>query len=1178
MLRNVHRAVVCLVLSGFLAATAIGQEVTGSITGTVVDSSGSAVAGVTVKLVSEQTSAVTTQTTNTEGGFVFTAVKPGLYSVNAEHAGFKQFRKERIELTPGDIMGVGTLTLEVGSVSESVTIRAEGSTVQTATSERAGIVTSSEIQDLTVLNRDFTSFAELQPGVVITVGAAVQTFSGNNTFNVNGGRSTGNNIMIDGLPSNNTNQGNDNTTISLDNTQTVEVKLTNFQAEYGRNNGATIIAVSKGGAQQIHGAAYAYDRNEALNANNFFNNRSGISQTPNRVSTYGVNLGGPLRVPRVPATKGKMFFFVSSEAIRELRPKGLVTVTVPTQLERQGDFSQSGSNAKPITAGGTPVTIKDPTNGAPFPGNVVPANRIIPSMQNYLNLLPQPNYTTAADLAVSKGAYNYVYQESLNVPKWLQSARLDYNFSDKTNFYARFNYWYEDQQGNAVSASNTSWGWLPQHYTAITPSGVISLTHIFSPTLVLQANMGYSQFSEAGPPLTQAALTAKERSTVGFTIPQLYPSVNQYNLVPAATFGVSDSANPTYTARFPLQGVENTYNWTASLTKIAGAHTIKAGFYPEYWAAMKGKNAANFAGNMNFTQDSNNPLDSGYAYSNALLGVLDQYTETSNRFPMYEFNTTLEWYVQDTWKVSRNFTIDAGLRFGWGTPWHANHNQEAAFVPSAWNTSQIPKLIQPVLVAGKRMGQDPYSGAILPALTIGAIAPEAPTYTNGVVNRLTDPSYPEGMRYTGGIKAAPRLGFSWDPFGKGKTAIRAGGGIFYDFHEVDNFGYGYEFSTPPLQYNPTIYYTNLTNLAGSQGYVFPSNVVGFNPARPIQTTYNYSAGIQQEVGLGMMVDVAYVGSLGRHLVEADNLNSEPLGTDYQPASLDASNGNKVLPSQFMRPYQGWGNITYYFYGGNSSYHSLQTQVRRRYKTNLTYGAIWTWSKTMDYGDTETSSSTTQISSLINPAVWNYGEAGYDHTHILRVYWTYNIPRASNLLGNSKLVKGVFDNWTISGIYTAQSGAPLGVSVGYSPSQDITGTSTDSGRALMVGNPLLPKGQRGGPGLLAFNTAAIGTVYPYSLCENANPAFLCWGNANKDVFRGPGINNWDTSLFKNIPITERWRAQFRVEAYNIWNHTQFTTVNTSATFNATAQQTNGTFGQYTAAANPRQLQLALRVWF
>ena len=698
------------------------------------------------------------------------------------------------------------------------------------------------------------------------------------------------------------------------------------------------------------------------------------------------------------------------------------------------------------------------------------------------------------------------------------------------------------------------------------------MTHIFSPTLVFQGHMGYQQFSEAGPPLTQAELTAKQRSTVGFTFPQLYPASNPYNLVPAATFGVSDSANPNYASRFPLQGVENIFSYNASVTKIQGNHSLKFGISAEHWLTMKGKNAADFAGLMSFTQSSSNPLDSGYAYSNALLGVLDSYTETDGRFPMYELNTTVEWYAQDTWKLRHNLTVDIGLRWGWGTPWHANHDQEAAFVSTTWNPAQVVKLIQPTLVGTTRMGLDPYTGAILPAVTIGAIAPEAPNQLNGIVNRETDPGYPQGMRYTGGIKTGPHVGLAWDPFGKGKTVIRIGGAIFYDVHGPDNYGLAYEYSTPPLQYNPVTYYTYVNQIQQSQGYRAPSAVVGFNPAEPTQQTYSYSAGFQQDLGWGTMLDMAYVGSLGRHLVEAVDLNSEPLGTDWQPQNLDSTNKNAVLPSQFLRNYLGWGNITNYFQGGNSSYHSLQTQLRRRYKNNLTYGVIWTYSKTMDYSDTETSAATTQVSSLINPKIWNYGEAGYDHTHILRIYATYNLPKASSLL-HSRLVKQVFDNWQMSGIYTAQSGAPMAVSYGYSPAQDVVGTSTDTGRVMVIGNPNanVPSGG------YAFNPGAFAPP-PYQACEVPNPPFSCWGNANKDVFRGSGVNNIDLSLFKNMLFGERWRAQLRVEAYNALNHTQFTTVNTAATYSSAGVQTNGLFGQYTAAGNPRQLQLALRVTF
>jgi hypothetical protein len=1166
----------CALLAIFLLVPAIlPGQVNGTITGTVADPSGSAIPAATVKLTSEGTGAVLGNSSDSDGNFVFSAVLPGIYSITAEHAGFKAFQKQHIELTPGGHVSVGTLQLSVGDVSQSVTVQAEGATIQSASSERAGIVTSDEVKDLTYINRDFTSFAELQPGIVVNVGVTVQTFSGGNSFNALGGRTSQNAIMIDGLPAGNTNQVNPNTTISLDNTQTIEVKTANFAAEYGRNNSVTMIAVSKNGTRALHGTAYYYDRNGAFTANNFFNNRTGTPQTPLRIDYAGGNLGGPLRIPRIASTRNKMFFFISAESIGELRPKGQQQVTVPTLLERKGDFSQSGSNAKPIAAGGTPVTVKDPTSGTPFPGNVIPQSRIIPSMQNYLNLLPAPNFDSPADLAISKGSYNYIYQESLNVPKWLDSARLDYNFSDKTQMYARFNYWYEDQQGASVSGGNPAWGWLPAHYTAITPSGVLSLTHIFTPAWVFQATMGFSQFSEAGPPLTDQVLQAKERQNAGFTIPQLFPYVNQYNLVPAATFGVSKSANPSYSSRFPLQGVENTFNWNGSITNVRGGHTIKAGIYPEHWLAMKGKNAPSVAGTMTYSQDSSNPIDTGYAYSNALLGALDQYTESSNRYAMYEYNTTVEWYLQDTWRAGRRLTIDAGLRWGWGTPWHGPVYQEAAFVPFTWNPQQVAKLIQPTLVNGKRMGLDPYTGAITPLVTIGAIAPEAPNPINGIVNRTTDPSYPQGMRNSGGIKTAPRLGLSWDPFGKGKTVIRTGGGIFYDFHDVDNWSYGYQYSTPPLQYNPIIYYSYLTQLQGAQGYNFPNSVIGFDPNRPVQKTYNFSFGVQQEIGFGTMVDVAYVGALGRHLVERENLNATPLGTDWRASSLDATNGNKVLPSQFLRPYQGWGDITYYLPAGNSHYHSLQAAVRRRYKQHMTYGVVWTWSKAMDYSDTETNSSSTQISSLIDPRIWNYGTAGYDHTHILVAYWAYDLPRATSLV-NNRIVGALFNNWQVSGKFKAQSGAPLPLTYSYSPSQDITG-STDSGRPIMIASAVLPKDKRDFSD--AFNTASI-IAPPPSLCETGNPPFICWGNAAKYVFRGPGINDWDMSVFKNMPFFEgRLRAQLRMEAYNIFNHTQFTTVDTAATFNpTTGAQTNGTFGQYTAAANPRQLQLALRLSF
>ena len=606
---------------------------------------------------------------------------------------------------------------------------------------------------------------------------------------------------------------------------------------------------------------------------------------------------------------------------------------------------------------------------------------------------------------------------------------------------------------------------------------------------------------------------------------------------------------------------------TGTLSKTAGPHALKVGIYAERWRVMKGEQA-NFAGTMAFGTDSNNPQDTGYAYSNALLGILASYTESSARPAMYEYTTGVEWFGQDTWRVTRKLTIDYGVRLGWGQPWHNNQNLEAGFVPYLWNAQQAVKLIMPVMSGGKRMGLDPFTGQILPAVDIGAIAPEQGNPFNGIVYRKTDPSFPQGLRDTDGVKTAPRVGFSWNPFTK--TVIRGGGGIFYSVHDRDNYQSTIQY-TPPIQYNPLINYTTVQSFINSAGYQFPSNVQGYDPDRHIQKTTNFSFGIQQEIGFGSVLDVAYVGALGRHLVVRRNLNTTPLGTNFQPQNIDSTT-NKVFPSQFLRPYIGEGDIQYYYFGGNSNYHSLQTALRRRYKRGLTYGVVWTWSKAMDYAD-EDYTSNAQVSSVVDPRIWNYGKGAFDRTHIFRFYWTYDMPRVSGRL-NNPVVKAAFDNWKLSGIATFQSGAPTGLSYSFSPSQDITG-STDSGRVVMLSNPILARDQRDFNH--AFNTAAIGAP-PVKACQVADPPSICWGNAPKDVFRGPGTNNWDMSLFKNFPVRERLQAQLRVEGYNLFNHTQFTTVNTSAQFNAASVQSNAALGQYTAAGSPRRLQLALRLTF
>jgi len=1154
-------SLICFLAVAVFPSLAAAQSVTASAGGTVLDATGSAIVGAKVRLLSEGTGALRETVTDPNGAFIFNAIPPGDCTLEVEFTGFKTYRRQSIQLVANDNLALGEIRLEVGAVTESVTVLAEGTSVQTASGERSGVVTSEEVENLTVINRDFAVLVALMPGVVDTANYEVQSFTGGSTYNVLGARSTGNSITVDGLTTENTNAGNANNQVSMDSIQTVKILVSNFQAEFGRKPGAGIYGVTKSGTQQYHGSAYWYKRHEQFNANSFFNNLNSRPETPYRYTTAGATIGGPLKLPKVP--RNKLFFFASSEQIREFRPKDIQTVTMPTEMERQGNFSQS------LNSSGRLYSMKDPLTGQAFPGNIVPASRVNTNGQNYLKLLPLPNFFNTA---VSRYQYNYVTQESMNVPKSMETVRIDYNIDPKTTVYGRFNYWWENQQGWAVSAGNSAWGWLPSTYKAETKTLVLSATRIVSPSLILEGSASVMRWIESGPPLNQADVARLNRKTAGVNLPQFHPEINPSNLVPRANFGgVTNAPNPTINDRFPLRGAETTFTGNLALTKTHRAHVSKLGMYAERWRALKGE-AGYFMGYFYFDTDTNNPLDSGYAYLNATLGNFRYYTESSTRPPLHEFTTSLEWFAQDNWRVNRRLTLDVGLRWGWSTPFYSNRREEAGFVPALYDLKQRVSLIQPTLVNRVRMGVNPVTGEILPAALIGAITPGVGNPFSGTVNLATDTSYPAGLRKTGGIRTAPRFGFAYDPFGKGKTAIRGGVGIFYEIHEKDTWQQAYH-RNPPRQLNPQIWYSSFDSFMVAPGWNFPGNTKGIDAERQLGRTMNYSFGIQQNIGFRTIVDVSYVGSLGRHLLQERNINSTPLGTNFRlPANEDPANPGRPLAVNFLRPYLGYGDIVYYDYTGNSSYHSLQVSARRSLARSLQFTAAWTWSKTMNYTDAEGYNASNQpgsnngVSGLISPKIWNYGKAGFDRTHILKLSWIYSVPKASRAWNNI-VVKKALDDWQVSGINTFMSGAPNFVSLSWSgTAPDISGSS-DGARVVMIANPIIPKSER--TFYRNFNTEAF-----------AAPAVGTWGNAPKDTVRGPGINNWDISLFKSFRAgPERLRWQFRCEAYNAFNHTQFSTQNTTAQFNTTTlKQVNAQFGQFTAARQPRRMQLALRLNF
>ena len=1169
-------------------STLSAQTVSGSISGVVVDPHGAVIPSVSVKLISESTGAIREATTDARGEFTFNAVFPDSYTLSVEQTGFKKYEKKNIVLNPSDRLSAGQVQLQIGSANESISVVAEGAAVQVASSERSGIVTSEQVEDLTVINRDFSVLASLQPGVVYNAGAEAQSFSGNSTFNVNGGRTGQNNIGIQGVPVENSNGGNYNTFISMNAIQEVKIVSTSSQAEYGRKSPAPSEAVVKQGTTHYHGEVYWYQRNNVFNALQSIQKTNHLSDPEYHFITAGANIGGPVYIPKlIPRDQKKFFFFFSEEQQREARPQDVRQVTVPTLLERMGDFSQSGPIADPLKA---PLACKKIGDLGCFTNNQIPAARIDPRTQAYLNLFPLPNTTGSL---TSNKQFNYQVQESIQVPKHTETGRFDFNATSNTHFYAVLSRWWDDEKGFSVPAGNANWGWLPSEYNPISRSASITGTHVFNPTLIFEGTMTASKWTEGNHP-SAAVVATRSRAGTGINLPQLFPVNNPLGILPAASFaGVQNPADPSINSRYPITGTENVFTWTPQLTKVHGPHTFKTGMFIEYWQEHKGVNG-NFTGTYTFSSNSSSYTaalgNTNNPYANALLGDFQNYQENNTRPPLISHYTGLEWFIQDNWKATRNLTLDIGVRLGWSRPFHNVPGNEAGFVPELYDPSQRVTLFG-------MPGAPPPNSALNGAIKPGSGNPVDGTVTNGIIPGFAqafDPHYPPGLRNSDHVKAAPRFGFAYDPFGDGKTAIRGGFGMYYDFRERDNF-FTNDFKSAPLQLNPTIEFSTINSVNPNtvNGFNFPGASFAFQRNRKVPYMINYSFGIQREVGFKTVVDVAYVASQGRHLLWEMNLNSVPVGSTTNPLLPSG------YPTNALRPYLGYTDIQQLQYEGTSNYNSLQVAVNRRFAKTFDFGIAYTWSKALDFADAENSQV---LNPLTFPQVsfkkWQYGRAGFDHSHIFKASWTYDFPNASRLWDNG-FVRGFLDSWRISGITSYQTGAPNAISldnvctlpagVAIDPTKSCSALSGKSSSGTSwSGSP-----QEAGR-VLVLPGSANNVTTPFAHVQGLNGFTLApalggtLGIGPRSYYIGPGVQDWDVSLFKQIPLhSERFKLQFRAEVYDLFNHTNFKQLASGDT-GSKAQfqvdtlghftQVNPDFGRYSAAEFKRRMQLGLTLRF
>lgn len=1183
----------CLLL--LLALPMHAQQTSGSISGSVKDKQGALVPGAKVTLIDQVQSGQREQTSSAEGTFVFTELPPSTYTVVVEVAGFKKWEKRDLPLSSNDRLGVNDIELEVGSINESVTVEANAVQLQTESAEKTGTITGQMYTELSSRDRSFMNLLSTLPGVV-----------GPNPYsaNFNGQRDDTNSFKVDGIT--NVDSGVQQccgSWINVDMIAEMKVSINSNPADMGRMSGAQINVVTKGGSREFHGDVYFFKRAEWMNANSWTNNANTPLPTPkgrDRNNQGGFTLGGPLFIPHVFNTsKNKLFFFVAAEDWKNLSPNS-GNRTMPTALERQGDFSQSLQN------NGAAVTVLDPTNGkAPFPGNKIPSTLWNADAVKLMALFPLPT------ISGPRQDYSYNFQffgpSSYN-DRLLQSYRVDYNISDRWRLYGRILRDYNETgspmgmtnftypQGASANPSfldyskdGLGWAWMARHGS----TGVWDLTTIINPSTTNELVAG---FTRSLIPYRQLDGTYVE-GNLHLAYQPLYPQTVLGNFGPQIGFGGSGLSNaPSLGTNYPYIYYNNNYNMADNVAKVMAQHTVKAGFMFELDRKDQ-DGGASYAGNFNFNNDTSNNLnETTDQFANLLMGNYETYSQQQKRIEGRYIYKDAEWYVEDTWKARPNLTIDYGLRFYWMGPGYDAHGQMATFNPAAWNKFQVVQLYGYACVPGSNCSGanakavDPTTGILYPSTIRGNIVASSGNINNGLVatgkNLIQDP----------GITLGPRIGVAWQPAALPKTVIRFGAGIFYDRY-MGNVVYGGT-GSPPTVRNPTLYFGNINAISSAMTvYSPPGGSVGWIGSSKLPRTLNYNFSIQRELPFDIMGEVGYVGSFSRNLIYQESVNEPAFGTAWQPWAQDPTNaspqynGTTSLPTNFWRPYIGIGGMNLYTNGASSNYNGLQMKATKRMARKLSFTAAYTWSKALGVSD-----NIYTALNAFNFKAYNYGRRGYDRTQVLNWSYIYFLPKFGknhNLL-DIPVVRLVINDWQLSGQWQASTGSPISFGFNFQNdssniNQRWTGNPDYGPRPLIVGNWRASRPNE----MAAFNTGAIqvplgGPAHPSVGLESG---FSYWNNPTTFW------SNPQTTMMKNIMFSKdnnRRYLQIRLETYNTFNCHEYNGYNTTATFNSPANLTlvnlpvgigpanaNGGrygFGAKTGTNATRTMQAAVKIYF
>lgn len=1134
------------------AALAFGQSDLGSISGFVKDPSGSTVpnAKITVK---NQSGLERQATTNESGYYILTSLPPGMYSVSVEAAGFKKFDSANNKLDPSATLAVDA-QLSVGAASETVEVTASTQTIQTESASVQTDVTRQQIDSLELNGRNPIFMANLVPG---TRGGNLSGLSFNfsqGPSNINGARTPESLITYDGAPavrtrSNGTSLG----AADVDSTSEIQILTADYAAEYGRSSGGQIRIITKSGTQDFHGAGYDYVRNTIFNANTWGRNHTaGQNYTaPITYNQFGYNIGGPFYIPnKLNSDKSKIFWYWGEEWVR-YRFTDTNSMTVPSLLMRQGNFSELLNPSNFYY--GKAITIHDPS-GNPYPGNIIPQSQLSPNGIGILKAWPVPNLTTPIN-----GNQNWYM--ALRHPQNQRKDTLatDFNITDKQRLqFRRMNYAFWEYQPLDGGTNET-----PKYFNR--PNQTNSLSHVWtiSPNKVNEF-LATVSLDDVYIPVDQAHFL--DRTTVGINYPYIFPqgkliptripSVNMTNIS-----GLSGGPYPSHSAG-PIYDLSDSFTW------IKGSHTLKFGFMYE----KSGENdndeinvsacptcTNNQNGQFSFTDTR--PGGTGNAIANAALGLFDTYSELGQRAYTIFRGSMVEAFAQDSWKVSQKLHLDYGLRYTVIVPYHALWGNMAVFDPTLYNPSKAvtvdPKTDQVIVGAG-----DKYNGMVIPGSGWPSSAQgRFPEASNSSLSYL----FRGGNSHYSDIQWGdyqPRLGLAYAI--TSKDVLRAGIGRFFTRLGVsDSIFLG---GNPPFQPTANVSFGSADNPGGTSANAFPLTVTTQSKAFKNPEAWAWNVTYERQLPSNSVLSVGYVARRGLHLQREADINQPTLAAlaPYRDASGNLpSNLPGLLDS--LRPYQGYNSIRETDNIASSLYNSLQVSWKTRMSRGLTFGFAYTLSKSMDSGSNQRDiiPNTYDASNM-----WGYSE--FDVRHVFIANYVYSLPFFKN---QNNLAGKALGGWQISGITQYQTGTPCNVGTG----NDYAGTGQD-GSICGLGQFWNMNGTPSVVGGFAANGASDPNLWFTTTNPDGSKIFTQPATGTfvtqkgiRDIIHSPGFSNWNMGLFKTFPIREKSGIQFRAEAFDVFNHANLG----GANFNPTSS----TFGKVTSkTGDVRNMQLSLRLYF